>query len=56
MNEKRVAKCAESLKGIKYPEWLELQKHINEIFKEKLERLQEELRLNFGEKEEGGEK
>ncbi|WP_279545301.1 hypothetical protein [Lachnoanaerobaculum sp. Marseille-Q4761] len=41
MNIKRVEKYAEMLKGIQYIEWLELQ---------------EELRLNFGEKEEGGEK
>ena len=41
MNIKRVEKYAEMLKGIRYLEWLELQ---------------EELRLNFGEKEEGGEK
>ena len=45
MNKKRVAKYAESLKGLKYLEWLELQKTINEIFKEKLERLQAELNL-----------
>ena len=36
MNIKRVEKYAEMLKGIQYIEWLELQ---------------EELRLNFGEKE-----
>ena len=41
MNIKRVEKYAEMLKGIQYIEWLELQ---------------EELRLNFGEKEEGGKK
>ena len=51
MNEKRLAKYAESLKGIKYPEWLELQKHINEIFKEKLERLQAELNLEVTRKD-----
>ena len=49
MNIKRVEKYAESLKGIKYLEWLELQKHINEIFKEKLERLQAELNLEVKE-------
>lgn len=54
MNEKRVAKYAESLKGIRYHEWLELQKHINELFKEKLERLQIELDLKLVEKEGGG--
>ena len=49
MNEKRVAKYVESLKGIKYLEWLELQKHINWVFKEKLERLQAELNLEVRE-------
>jgi|GEM_PF-2105281 hypothetical protein len=49
MDEKRVAKYAESLKGIRYLEWLELQKHINEIFKEKLEKLQAELNLEVKE-------
>lgn len=49
MNEKRVAKYIESLKGIRYLEWLELQKHINELFKEKLERLQAELNLEVKE-------
>ena len=49
MNDKRVAKYVESLKGIKYLEWMELQKHINWIFKEKLERLQAELNLEVKE-------
>ena len=49
MNEKRVSKYAESLKGIRYLEWLELQKYINEIFKEKLEKLQAELNLEVKE-------
>lgn len=49
MNEKRVAKYAESLKNIRYLEWLELQKRISEIFKEKLERLQAELNLEVKE-------
>lgn len=49
MDEKRVAKYAESLKGIRYLEWLELQKRINEIFKEKLEKLQAELNLEVKE-------
>ena len=56
MNIKRVEKHAEMLKGILYIEWLELQKAINEMFAERTRKLQEELRLNFGEKEEGGEK
>ncbi|EFU77713.1 hypothetical protein [Lachnoanaerobaculum saburreum] len=54
--KKRVEKYAEMSKGIQYLEWLELQKTINEMFREKTRKLQEELRLNFGEKEEGGEK
>lgn len=45
MNEKRVEKYAEMLKGIRYLEWLELQKTMNGMFKEKLERLQAELNL-----------
>jgi len=49
MNEKRVAKYVESLKGIRYLEWLDLQKQINEIFKEKLEKLQAELNLEVKE-------
>ena len=56
MNEKRVAKYAEGLNGIRYLEWLELQKHINRIFKVKTERLMAELDLKLVEKEEGGEK
>lgn len=54
MNEKRVAKYAESLNGIRYLEWLELQKHINKIFKVKTERLMAELNLTLEEKEGGG--
>lgn len=49
MNEKRVAKYVKSLKGIRYLEWLDLQKQINEIFKEKLEKLQAELNLEVKE-------
>lgn len=49
MNDKRVAKYVESLKGIRYLEWLDLQKQINEIFKEKLEKLQAELNLEVKE-------
>nr|DAS73593.1 MAG TPA: hypothetical protein [Caudoviricetes sp.] len=54
MNIKRVEKYAESLKGIDYLEWLELQKIINAAFKEKLEKLQIELDLKLVEKEGGG--
>ena len=54
MNEKRVARYIEMLREIHFDEWLELQKRINEIFKEKLEKLQVELDLKLVEKEGGG--
>lgn len=48
MNIKRVEKYAEMLKGIRYLEWLELQKSINGMFKERTKKLQAELSLKFG--------
>ena len=51
MNEKRVEKYAEMLKGIRYLEWLELQKTMNGMFRERTKKLQAELSLKFGEKE-----
>lgn len=47
MNEKRVAKYAEGLKGIHFDEWLGLQLYINEMFKKKMERFQAELNIQI---------